>query len=69
MSVFVNCVIWEALKMIIDDNSITCSVINFSEMSNNDKFQYINKNHQKGLAKFLQNSWERRKGILFTNAI
>ena len=55
--------------MIIDDNSITCSVINFSEMSNNDKFQYINKNHQKGLAKFLQNSWERRKGILFTNAI
>ena len=26
-------------------NSITCPVINFNEMSNNDKFQYINKNH------------------------
>ena len=24
-------------------NSITCPVINFNEMSNNDKFQYINK--------------------------
>ena len=34
-------------------NSITCFVINFNEMSNNDEFQYINKNHQKGLAKFL----------------
>ena len=49
-------------------NSITCSVISFNEMSNNDKFQYINKNHQKAFTKFLQNSWERRKGILFTNA-
>ena len=40
-------------------NRITCSVINFNEMSNSDQFQYINKNRQKGLAKFLQNSWER----------
>ena len=68
MNAFVNFVTWEASKMTIiflmicllyidyrDNlfNSITCFVIKFNEMSNNDEFQYINKNHQKGLAKFL----------------